>query len=105
MEQIDYSHLLIISVTAFAVVLLIILSTRTIIKYYSKGNKQIENYSFLYNCNSCDHKTSRNAQHCPNCGEPNPKAPPSDLSKNLGALIALFGILFFFMIFLPKKSY
>ena len=45
MEQIDYSHLVIISVTAFAVVLLIILSTRTIIKYYSKGNKQIENYS------------------------------------------------------------
>lgn len=56
----------------------------------------------LYSCSACEHTVSRKAQECPSCGEPNPKAPPSEISKQLGGLIALFGILFFIMIILPK---
>jgi len=48
----------------------------------------------LYYCSACGHAVSRKAQECPSCGEPNPKAPPSEISKQLGGLIAVILLIY-----------
>jgi rubrerythrin len=73
-------------------------------------NPKKKSYSFsppidkanLYSCSACGHAVSRKAQECPSCGEPNPKAPPSENSKIMGSLLLLVLILLFIWVVLPK---
>ena len=68
----------------------------------ASDNPKKESYSFtppidkanLYSCSACGHAVSWKAQECPSCGEPNPKAPESEISKQLGYLIAVILVIY-----------